>query len=729
MVAISPPTVRPLSEYTKVLIRTEDELTEMFDAISNAATVVGFDIETTSLNTLVAALVGGSFYWGSGTAYYCPAPLLIPQILRLQEMFDSKLVVIHNAKYEDQVCRMHQMYPLSGRWTCSQVEDYIVNPDEAHGLKDCEKRYFGWDPRTYEECFGETPLDLVHPEQIYEYACVDAIGAYELHLHNRPRLEGLREILALDLAVLPIVSKMEHLGIPVDVEFLSSYKIPLQNKIDEARAEIFRLAGTEFEIDSPAQVGEILHGFLGIPAAAGRTKTGRWKTSALALEQLANRHPIVPKIIEYRELVKMKTNYVDSILDRLGPDGICRPSYLQCAVPTGRLASSRGNLTGGACNIQQIPKRGKILTSTARLTPEEQEVYRKVGATLYPIEGSESSFDIELPVKPRRAFVARPGYYILSADYKAIEFRIMVVLANEIKIIAEILGGVDVHVATACDVFGVTPDKVSSEMRESAKTLNYAVLYGMDYHGLMTRLKITEEEARLIYTRFMQRIPNIQAWIKQVQEFAKKNHYIKTYFGRRRYLNELIKYREIADPRERKRVFARGLRGSVNSVVQGTGADIMKMAMVRVDAAIRPFGDDFHQLAPVHDQVLCECRKTLAPNDMMGILREAMQFPIEGWDLPMEVEFEIGPNWGDVKKAYYEVPNRTSLEVKVVTAGVTPDMLKKARDKMKKYPGSKQVNIHMSGSVLPCKEKVLAADDICLDLKGIFGASAEVAWI
>lgn len=721
---------KPIAEYEKILIKDQDSFDRMLEDLEREATHFGFDVETNHLNTLVAKLVGASFYWGSGKAYYATSEVILPRLELLQYLFKRKFTICQNIKYEAQIGYMHgwNMFEAGhGRWSDTLVEDYVVDADQDHGLKDQEKRYFGWERPNYEDLFGDIPLDMIAPERIADYGCLDSISAYELHYFNKERLKGLESVLALDLAVIPVISRMEHQGFRMDVDFLSAYSLPLAKKILETQELIYQLAGTQFDIASPAQCGEILFDVLKLPPVSGRTKTGKWKTSALVLDQLSNRHPIVPKITEYRELVKMKLNYVDSILERLGGDGICRASYLTCLVPTGRLASTKGNLTGGACNIQQIPKRGQILVGVSKLTPEEVEVYKRVGATLEPIEGTESSFNVELPVKPRRAFIARNGYYLLSADYKAIEFRIILMMSNERRIVEEILGGVDVHVATAADIFGIPMDLVTPDQREAAKTLNYAVLYGMNYTGLMTRLKITEEEAKLIFNRFMLRIPNIQAWIKEVQNFAKREKYIKTYFGRKRIIYDLIKYKDIPDPKERRKLFQRGLRGSVNSVVQGTGADIMRMALVRIDEAIKPFGDDVHFLGNMHDQGILEVRKEIPKNDMMGVIRGAMEFPVEGWDLPIEIEFETGKNWGDVKKCFYEHPNRSALDVKV-SGTVTSDMLLRTKKILAKYPGSYPVTVHMGGREIQCKETVIAADDVSLGLKGIYGSAAEVSW-
>ena len=715
-------------EYKKVLVKTVSEYDALLAHMQNYP-LIAMDTETTGLNTMTAKLMGMSFYFGTGTGYYVIGDVVKTRTRELEALMKRIVFAYHNAKYENQICHFELGIQtlVPGMFCDTIVLDHILDPDEGHKLKECLRRYFNWDVKDYDELFDGEPLEHVPPERVYEYGCVDAIGTYELLLYHLPKLEEFSTIVELDTAVIPVISDMEMLGIRMDTKFLNAYKAPLLKQIEILKQEVFSIAGGEFDIASAAQIGEILFGRLQLPPP-GLTKTGKWQTGALVLEQLAANHPIASKILEYRELVKMEHDYVSKIVGLLGPDNICRASYNQTVVPTGRLASSCGKLTGGACNIQQIPKRGKVLISDSMLTEEEVANFKSVGAKVEE-NPATGTFKVELVVKPRKGFIPREGRYLISADYKAIEFRIMVLLSNERTIIDEILNGIDVHVSTACTVFGVTAESVTPEMRDTAKMLNYAVLYGMDYHGLMTRLRITEDEAKLLYARFMTRIPKTVEWIKDVQIFAMKNGYIKTFFGRRRFIKDLIKCKDETDPKLRRKMISKGLRGAVNSVVQGSAADIMRMAMVRVNNAFSTnFSTKVDLLASLHDQILAEADNDVPVNEALRVVKEAMEFPVTGWDLPLEVEFELGPSWGEPKKAFYEVAGRNELVI-TLPSSIAQSKLVQFKHSLKKLKGTKPiVVVTAEGQSIVCKEQVPASDEVVLAVRGILGPEVGITW-
>lgn len=324
-------------------------------------------------------------------------------------------------------------------------------------------------------------------------------------------------------------------------------------------------------------------------------------------------------------------------------------------------------------------------------------------------------YKLTLPIKIRKAFVARPGFYLLSGDYKAIEFRIMLLMAHEDGVIEEIKNGLDVHVETAKFIFGL--DKVSDQERDAAKVFNYGLSYGMDVSGIRDRLKCTDEQARHYYNKFFERMPSVTQWLEEVKQFAKRNGYVKTYFGRKRYLRDVTEAKNEPTPQLRRKRFARGMRGAVNTVVQGTAADIMRIALARCGEAIKPYmeKDLGYNLGSIHDQMLSEFRNEVPLSEAVHYMKSSMEFPIPGWALGMEVDFSQGPSWAGLKKIKFEKPEDQQKVVVCVSPEVSkipPEVLKGFRGVLQSSPGKCSVVVLWGQKAIPCADKVKVCPEL-----------------
>lgn len=664
--------IKPDGEYF-LLFEPNDIL-----SVLKAAREVGlysFDIETTSLDVLRAEMVGVSICSKERVAFYIKWESIKGVIFdSLKSLLETVPGVYSGGKYDYAVLSRQGISPLIGADIV--VMQYVLDPDNtargvSMGLKDTALRILGIRMTEFEEMTGGGPIELVEEQSLIDYAAADADMTLRLYNNLKEEFSKNPELLsplAIDTAIIPVVAKMEMRGILIDKPYLENAETLLAPVIESLRMKIMAEAGVPFEIDSGAQLGKILFEHMGLPAGA-KTPNGRYKTSEPELSKLAEDYKIVRLVLEYKDLNKMCGTFVKGIMKGVSDlDGCCHTSFLTTVVPTGRFASSTGNVGGGGYNIQQIPK-GKIELS----------------------DGQTFSM--------RRSFIPHPGCKILEADYKAIEFRIFLNMCKQEKIIDEILNNVDVHVQTYAEIFGLDPKNVSKDQREQGKTFNYGLLYGMAPFSLAGRIKSTEDQARYIIEKFFERHDRIWEYSRQIEAFAKRNKYIQTFFGRRRTMYDLLS----GD----RKLYGKGLRGSVNSVIQGTGADIMRIALSRLEASCNPFGEHIRLLLTVHDSVVLEYDASVPDWLAYKTVKEAMEFDIPEWRLPMEVDIKAGTTWADAKELNWEkIRPRKSIRMK----HFTPEIAAQLRLIAAEYPGDYLLQIEALDVGKTLSDKSLLVD-------------------
>ncbi len=392
----------------------------------------------------------------------------------------------------------------------------------------------------------------------------------------------------------PILRAAEKRGIKVDVEYLKKLSQEYHGELDKLQKKIYELAGIEFNINSPKQMSEVLFEKLKLP------KNTKGSTKISVLESLEGKHPIIPEIIKYRELAKLLSTYVDALPEAVGEDGRVHTTFNQYGASTGRISSDNPNL-------QNIPARS------------------------------------ELGRKIRRAFVAEGGFKLVSFDYSQIELRVTAMLSREEKMIKFFKEGGDIHAGVASEVFGVPPDKVTSEMRRQAKVINFGILYGMGVNALRANLGVSREEAKKFYNKYFERFGKLAHYLEKIKEEARKKGYTETMFGRRRYFKNLkskIEYVRAAEERM-----------AVNAPLQGTAADIIKIAMVRADQSLKAekLGQDAHLLLQVHDELVYEIREEVV-DKAAKIIKYEMGNVLEHPLVPIDMKVAVGDNWNDLKE-------------------------------------------------------------------------------
>jgi len=378
-----------MDEYKFVPITEPDEFDKILVDMSKVEEIA-VDTETSSLDTLTLELLGMSFCWEPGWAYYVPKEVVLSRLEPLQYLWDTKTLIWANAKFEIQVCkRVGLRPPTADRFIDIIAWDYLLDPDIGHGLKAQAKRYGDWDMTDFEDLTDDVSFDKLSIVKQTNYAAADAAATYEIRHQLHKRIKYFGDLVGMDNAIIPVLSDMELTGIAMDTEVLKAYRAPLQMKLRHLKSEMFELAGKDFEPDSPAQVGDVLYNVLNMPVTK-RTKKGKASTNALALEQLVGRHPIVQKIIDYREFTKLKTNFVEGVLKGVSKvDGACHASYLTTIVPTGRLACGTGSIGGGGYNVQQIPKKGKVVELEGDFTEDQIKMFKVLGAEVELVGNSD----------------------------------------------------------------------------------------------------------------------------------------------------------------------------------------------------------------------------------------------------------------------------------------------------------------------------------------------------
>jgi DNA polymerase I len=570
---------------------------------------VCLDTETTGIDANNADLVGLSFSWKTGEAYYVPVPTERESVLKIlsefQPLFENpnRLWIGQNIKYDLLVLKWYGV-EIKGKLFDTMLAHYVIEPDGKRNMDLLSAQYLGYEPVHIEELIGKKGkgqgnMRDVAIEKITEYAAEDADITLQLCNSFLPLLKSKSVQKVFDEVenpLVPVLVDMEFEGIKVDVEFLNVYSKELEREAALAEANVYRDAGVRFNLSSPKQLGEVLFDKLKLDPKAKKTKTGQYATGEDVLLKLAHENKIVDDILVYRELTKLKSTYVDAlpaIINR--KTGRVHTSYAQAVAVTGRLSSNNPNL-------QNIPVR----------TERGREI--------------------------RKAFVPRDENHVLvSADYSQIELRIVAAISGDPNMCLAFRDKKDIHTATAAKVFGVEENEVTKEMRYKAKSVNFGIIYGQGAFGLADNLGISRSEAKIIIDNYKTQFVNIQKYMDDTIQFARENGYVETLMGRKRWL------RDINSGNFTVRGFAE--RNAINSPIQGTAADMIKMAMIKVHRVFKKNKFKSKMLLQVHDELVFD-----AHNDEVDIIKpiiiDCMQTALvlpNG--VPAEAEIGSGLNW------------------------------------------------------------------------------------
>ncbi len=570
-----------------------------------AQSSVCFDTETTGLDPRIAAPLGLAFSFEPHSAYYvvCDEHQPLEVLDEFRPFFENTEIkkLGHNLKYDVSLLKWHGV-EVRGELFDTMLAHSMIEPEMNHGLDYLAKLYLGYRPIPTSDLLGprgpdqknmrDIPIDIVS-----EYACEDADVTLQVATALGPDIEkrGVSQVcFEIECPLIPVLVDMEYEGISLDVGAIARFSVKLEKEIGELRESIFDAAGKEFNIDSPKQLGLVLYDDLNLVSNPRKTATGQYSTKESELIRLAPSHAIVRDVLEYRNATKLKSVYVDQLPGSIDPQtGRLHTHYSQTWTSTGRMQSNNPNL-------QTIPIR--------------------------KARGREI----------RAAFVARDEeHLIMAADYSQIELRIMAELSGDPSMIEAFEQQVDIHQLTASKVYKVDPEEVSREMRDKAKTVNFGIIYGISAFGLQQRLNIPRAEANSLIKNYFEKYPGVREYIDKTIEFAKEHGYVATQTGRRRYI------RDINSRNHTLRSAAERL--AMNSPIQGTAADMLKLAMIRVHRALKEGGFKTKMLLTVHDELVFDLVKT-EKDRVIPVIVDAMKKALP-MKVPIEVETGVGANW------------------------------------------------------------------------------------
>jgi len=568
---------------------------------------VCFDTETTSLNPLQAELVGIAFSWNTGTGFYVAFPeekeKVNGLIEQLRPFFESESIekVGQNLKYDIKVMQNYGVQ-VKGKLFDTMLAHYLINPDMRHNMDVLAETYLNYTPVSITELIGkkgknQLSMRDVPLEKQTEYAVEDADITLQLAQHFRPELKDAKtEKLFEDIEVplLRVLAAMESEGINLNKEFLGSLSTDLTTDIQNLEKSIYETAGEEFNIGSPKQLGEVLFDKMKLVDKPKKTKTGQYSTAEDVLSYLAKDHEIIQNVLDYRGLAKLKSTYVDALPEQVeAKTGRVHTDYMQTVAATGRLSSNNPNL-------QNIPIR----------TERGREV--------------------------RKAFVPRDkDYVLLAADYSQIELRIIAALSEEDTMIEAFKNGEDIHASTASKVFNVPIDQVTREQRSNAKTVNFGIIYGVSAFGLSNQTDLTRAESKELIDTYYKTYPKLRNYMSEQIDFARDNGYVQTVLGRRRYLKDINGNNAI--------VRGAAERNAVNAPIQGSAADIIKIAMINIHKKLADGNYKTKMLLQVHDELVFDCYKAEL-DEMKSLIKSEMENAYK-MSVPLDVEVGIGENW------------------------------------------------------------------------------------
>lgn len=588
------------------LVDSPEAVAELLAILQDASSYC-FDTETSDIEPINAILVGMSFAVKPGQAWYVAVPqdreAALALVAQFKPIFEdpAKELIAQNYKYDYKMLRKYGV-EVRNQVFDTMVAHYLINPDGKHGMDFLSEIYLGYQPIPIEQLIGKkgktqgSMLDL-QPADIVDYASEDA--DITLQLKERfdgelDRLEARRLFLDVEVPLIKVLADMELEGVRIDEPFLRDYSSLLESDIKRLSGEIHEKAGMEFNIDSPKQLGELLFDRLKITTDVKKTKTGQYSTDEATLSKYEHDHPIIGLVLNYRELRKLKSTYVDALPTMVNAHtGRVHTNYMQTVAATGRLSSNNPNL-------QNIPIR----------TPRGQEI--------------------------RKAFIPRSeDYTILSADYSQVELRIIAALSKDENMIEAFLQGEDIHRATAAKVFGVPISEVDKAMRSKAKAVNFGILYGQGAFGLAQGLGIPRGEAKQIIDAYFTQFHRLKSYQAETIDRARHTGYVETILGRRRYLADINSANAVV------RGFAE--RNAINAPIQGSAADIIKVAMIHIQHELLRQGFRSKMIMQVHDELVFDAHKDEL-DALRPLIREYMMGAVQ-MAVPLEVEMNTGANW------------------------------------------------------------------------------------
>jgi DNA polymerase-1 len=587
------------------LVQNDEEIKNLISALLKQKEFC-FDTETTGLDFHSSKVVGIAFSYEANKAYYVNLPnddeKTLQIIEKFREVFENPniLKVGQNIKFDIQMLKAYGI-DVKGPFFDTMLAHYLLQPEQQHNFNFLARKFLNYSPVEIEELIGAKGKDQknmrdVNPELIKEYSGEDADITLQLKyiLEEELKKVNLYEVaIDIEMPLAPVLADIEFSGVRLDKEFLNEYSVKLLEKLKEYEKQIYQMAGSEFNISSPKQLGEILFDKMKIITNPTKTKTGQYATGEPELQKLQSKHEIIDIILNYRQLQKLQNTYVDSLpkLVSLNTQKL-HTSFNQAVTATGRLSSTNPNL-------QNIPIR----------TAEGREI--------------------------RKAFVASEGNVILSADYSQIELRLIAAMSEDENMINDFKQGADIHSATAAKIFSLPISEVTKEMRSQAKSANFGIIYGISAFGLAQNLNISRSDAKNLIDNYFKSYPKVKQYMDSQVAFARDKEYVQTYFGRRRYL---------ADINSRNAV-VRGVaeRNAINAPIQGTAADIIKLAMIKIYEKIQDQKLKTKMILQVHDELVFDCIpeelevvKQLVKNEM----ENAAQLSV-----PLIVEIGTGNNW------------------------------------------------------------------------------------
>ena len=592
-------------EHVYKLIDTEEDIRNLVTAVKNYKTVC-FDTETTSTNALDAEIVGLSLAVKEGEAFYIPMPAerekATTRLELLKEIFENEEteIVGQNIKYDITILGNYGI-EVKGKLFDTMIAHYVLQPELYHGMDYLAEIYLNYDTIKIEELIGEKGKNQknmrdVPPAKVCDYACEDADVTLKLKniLEKEIRQEGLEELFYnIEMPLVPVLAYMERNGARIDTAALKETSTLFGKRLADIEEEIYNLAGEPFNIASPRQVGDILFGKLKIVDKPKKTKTGQYVTSEDVLAQLQNRHPIVKNILQHRGLKKLLSTYIDALPSLVNPrSGKIHTSYNQTVTATGRLSSSNPNL-------QNIPIRDE--------------------------DGKEV----------RKAFVPDDGCLFLSADYSQIELRIMAHLSGDKNMIEDFRSGYDIHAATAAKIYKKPIEEVTKDERRKAKTANFGIIYGISVFGLAERMNVDRREAKELIDNYFETYKGVYDYIEKCKQEAKANGYVETIFHRKRYLPDINSHNAVV------RGYAE--RNAVNAPIQGSAADIIKVAMINIYRRMKAENMRSTMILQVHD----ELNFNIVPSErdaMQKLVLEEMQNAF-AMSVPLVADYGWGNNW------------------------------------------------------------------------------------
>jgi len=593
------------TKHRYILVEKDEEINALLQELKRSEGFC-FDTESTGLDVYRAELVGISFCVEPGTAYFLKLPADREKTLRILHDFKPLFEDTHtektgqNLKYDISLLKNYGI-ETKGFLFDTMLAHYLLEPDLRHNMDFLAETYLQYKPVPIEDLIGkkgrgQSSMRDVDPVLLRDYACEDADITLQLRKVFEPMLESsgaMKLFREVEVPLIPVLSSMEAEGIRLDTETLKEFSMELQEEIEATEQQIFELAGSSFNIASPKQLGEVLFDRLGVADNPKKTKTKQYSTGEEVLSKLIHRHPIIQLILDYRSLTKLKSTYVDTLPSMTDENGRIHTSFNQAVAATGRLSSNNPNL-------QNIPIR----------TEKGREI--------------------------RKAFVPRDkNHVLLAADYSQIELRIIAELSGDEAMLETFNRGEDIHTATAARVYGVPLREVSPEMRRNAKTVNFGIVYGISAFGLSERLGIPRREAGDIIDQYFRKYPGVKKYMNDTIAFARENGYVSTILGRRRYL------RDINSNNATVRGFAE--RNAINAPIQGSSADMIKIAMIRIHQAIQDEKLQTRMLLQVHDELVFDTPlgEVETVTDLAGKLMKTA-IPMK---VPVEVEINTGRNW------------------------------------------------------------------------------------